>query len=196
MKWGFDFVGPIKPTRRDTWNKYIFVATNYATKWVEVKALRINTIAIIAKKLYECILTTFGCSLTIVTYQGIPFINDAIKYLTYHFLMKNMNSTTYYLQGNGQVESTKKVLRTLSTKLVNENRTNWDEHLSTMLFSYKSAYKVTTWYTPYQLIYGLHPLMPIEYIVPVVGGDERDNTLVKVLINRIIELKKLQETKM
>jgi hypothetical protein len=45
-------------------------------------------------------------------------------------------------------------------------------------------------------MYGLHPLMPIEYIVPVVGGDERDNTLVKVLINRIIELKKLQETKM
>jgi hypothetical protein len=30
------------------------------------------------------------------------------------------------------------------TKLVNENRTNWDEHLSTMLFSYRIAYKVAT----------------------------------------------------
>jgi hypothetical protein len=38
-----------------------------------------------------------------------------------------------------------------------------------MLFSYTIAYKITIGYTPYQLVYGLHPLMPIEYIVPLVG---------------------------
>jgi len=65
-----------------------------------------------------------------------------------------------------------------------------------VLFSYKAAYKLVIWYTPYQLMYGLHPLMPIEYIVPVTSGDERDNTIVKVLISIIIELKKLQEVKM
>jgi len=90
-------------------------------KWVETRALKTNTIVIIAKFLYECILTKFGCPLTIVTNQGVHFIDDAIKYLTYHFLMKHMSCTTYYLQGNGQVESTNKVFRTLSTKLVNEN---------------------------------------------------------------------------
>jgi hypothetical protein len=41
-----------------------------------------------------------------------------------------------------------------------------------MLFSYIISYKVATWYTPYQLVYGLHPLMPTEYIVLVVGGDQ------------------------
>jgi len=72
--------------------------------------------------------------------------------------------------------STDKVFGTLLTKLVNENKTNWDEHLSLMLFSYKIAYKVTTRYTPYQLVYGLHPLMPTKYIVLVASGNERDNT--------------------
>jgi hypothetical protein len=76
-----------------------------------------------------------------------------------------VSSTTYYPQGNGQVEYTNKVLGTLLTKLVSENKTDQDEHLSTMLFSYKTAYKVTTRYTPYQLVYGLHLLMPKEYIV-------------------------------
>jgi hypothetical protein len=37
------------------------------------------------------------------------------------------------------------------------------------------AYKVATRYTPYQLVYRLHPLMPTKYIVPIVSGNERDN---------------------
>jgi transposase InsO family protein len=77
----------------------------------------------------------FGCPLTIVTDQGVHFINDAIKYLTYHFLLKHVSSTTYYPQGNGQVESTNKVIGTLLTKLVSENKTDWDENLFTILFS-------------------------------------------------------------
>jgi len=84
----------------------------------------------------------------------------------------------------------------LLTKLVNENRTNWDEHLSRVLFSYITTYKVTTRYTPYQLVYGLHPLMPTKYIILVTGGNERNSTLVKVLISRNTKFKKLQEIRM
>jgi len=85
IKLGLDFVGLIKPTKRYIGNKYIFVATNYVTKWVEVRALIINITTIIANFLYECIIIRFGCPLIIVTNQGVHFINDAIKYLTDHF---------------------------------------------------------------------------------------------------------------
>jgi hypothetical protein len=58
-------------------------------------------------------------------------------------------------------------------KLVSENRTYWDENLFIVSFPCRLAYTLITRYTPYQLVYGLHPLMPIEYIVLIVGGDER-----------------------
>jgi hypothetical protein len=69
-------VGPIKPVERYIRNKYIIVAIDYATKWVEAKALKTNTTVITEFFLYECILTKFGCPLTIIIDQGVHFIND------------------------------------------------------------------------------------------------------------------------
>ncbi len=37
--------------------------------------------------------------------------------------------------------------------------------------------------------------MPTTYIIPIADGDERNNTPMKVLANRIIKLKKLKEVK-
>ncbi len=122
LKWGLDFIGPVKPTSRLLNNRYILVATDYATKWVEAQALCTNIVAIIAKLLYEYIFARFGCPSIIVTDQGTHFINDAIKYLIDHFILKHTSFTIYYPQGNGQVESTNKAFGTLLTKLVNENR--------------------------------------------------------------------------
>jgi hypothetical protein len=96
MKWGLNFISPIKPTRRLTRNKYILVAIDYATKWVEAKAFRTNIVIVTAKFQYEYILTKFGFPLTIVTNQGIHFINETIKHLTKQFLLKHVSSTIYY----------------------------------------------------------------------------------------------------
>ncbi len=62
-------MGPIKLAKIYMGNKYILVATYYVTKWVEIRVLKTNVIVVITKKLYECILTKFGCPLIIVTDQ-------------------------------------------------------------------------------------------------------------------------------
>jgi hypothetical protein len=101
QKRGLDFIRHVKLASILSSNQYILVATNYATKWVETKALRTNTTIVTTKFLYEHILMRFGCPLTIVTDQGTHFINDVIKYLTNHFILRHTIYIVYYPQGNG-----------------------------------------------------------------------------------------------
>jgi hypothetical protein len=50
---------------------------------------------------------------------------------------------------------------------------------------------VATWYTPYQLIYGLHLLMPTKYVLHVISEDHKDEELTIVLTIKITKLEKL-----
>jgi hypothetical protein len=47
--------------------------------------------------------------------------------------------------------------------------------------------------TPYQLVYGLHPLIPIEYVLLAISGDHKDVEPTRILIARIINLEQFQE---
>ncbi len=73
MKWGLDFIGLIKLTRRLTRNRYILVAIDYATKWVESKVFKTNIVIFTIIFMYEYILTKFGCPSIIVIDQRITF---------------------------------------------------------------------------------------------------------------------------
>jgi len=48
-------------------------------------------------------------------------------------------------------------------------------------------------YTPYQLIYGLHPLMPTKYVILAISRDHKDVELTRVLTTKITKQEKLQE---
>ena len=75
QKWGLDFVGSFTPAATRKGNKYILVAIDYCTKWVEAKALRENTTAVTAKFLYEHIWCRFVCTIELVSDQGSHFLN-------------------------------------------------------------------------------------------------------------------------
>jgi hypothetical protein len=78
QKWRLDFVGPFNPTAAQKGNKYILVATDYCTKWVEAKALRDNMASSTAKFLYEYIWCRYGCPIELVSDQGAHFANDVV----------------------------------------------------------------------------------------------------------------------
>ena len=98
-KWGIDFIGPIFPisARR---KRYIILATDYATKWVEAKATRKNDAETAATFLFEEILMRFGHPLELVSDQGTHFLNDVIADITTKYLIKHRKTTPYNPKAN------------------------------------------------------------------------------------------------
>ena len=113
QKWGLDFVGPFKPLAAQTDNKYILVAIDYCTKWVEAKALRDNMTSSTAKFLYEHLWCCFGCPIELVSDQGGHFINHVIRELTTHYAVVHKKSTLDYPQANDLAESANKTLQNI-----------------------------------------------------------------------------------
>ena len=89
-------------------------------------------------------MTRYGCPVELVTDQGGHFINEVIRELVTQHLIIHKKSTVYYPQANGQAESSNKVLLAILKKLVNENRTDWDEKLYSALWAFRTSYKVAT----------------------------------------------------
>jgi hypothetical protein len=80
VKWGFDFMEPIKPTTKSTGNQYILVATNYTTKWVEAKTLRDNMAQSVIKFIYENVITHYGCLTHLVNHLTLFLLIGELKY--------------------------------------------------------------------------------------------------------------------
>ena len=96
QKYGLDFIGPITPATTRTGNKYILVATDYCTKWVQAKPLQDNTAASTTKFLYEHIWCRFGFPIELISDQGGHFLNTVISGLTQHYTVVHRKSMPYY----------------------------------------------------------------------------------------------------
>ena len=128
-KWGLDFVGPFKPAAVRIGNRYIIVATDYCTEWVEAKPLRDNTTASTTKFLYENKWCRFGYPIELVSDQGTHLITKIIHDLSTYYVVVHKKSTPYY----PQAKSTNKTLQMILKKIINENRTDWDRKLNSAL---------------------------------------------------------------
>jgi hypothetical protein len=93
--------------------------------------------------------------LELINNQGWHFINETIEILIMKFMINHKKATNYYPQGNGQVESTNKVLKGILKKIINSNCIDWDVKLPTALWAYQNSYKTNTKHNLFELVYGI-----------------------------------------
>ena len=160
-RWALDFVGPFNPPSNH--KTYILVCTYYVTKWVEAKALASATEATMANFLFEEIFIRFGVPKEIITHGGKQFTSHMIQRITSKHNIRHRITSPYHPQANGQVESSNKVIKGILTKTVRSHHKDWATRLPEVLWAYRTTWRNTTGFSPYELVYGKTITFPIEF---------------------------------
>ncbi|GJY14847.1 reverse transcriptase domain-containing protein [Tanacetum coccineum] len=156
--WGIDFMGPFPSSRG---NKYILVAVDYLSKWVEAKALPTNDARVVVKFL-KSLFSRFGAPRAIISDRGTHFCNDKFARVMSKYGVTHRLSTPYHPQTSGQVKVTNRGLKRILERTVGENRASWSDKLDDALWAFRTAYKTPIGCTPYKLVYGKACHLPVE----------------------------------
>ncbi len=164
-RWGLDFIGPLRvsKTRRC---RYIVVAMEYLTKWVEARALPDNSTVSTTRFIYEQIITRYWIPLQLTSDRGGRFVNHVIRLLTTEFKICYSLSSPYYPRANRQAKATNKILVSIIYKSCAVKGEDWEEILPSALWAYRIAHKVTTGHTSFQLMFGQEAVVPTEFMIP------------------------------
>ncbi|GJW57005.1 reverse transcriptase domain-containing protein [Tanacetum coccineum] len=155
--WGIDFMGPFPSSRG---NKYILMAVDYLSKWVEAKALPTNDARVVCKFL-KSLFARFGAPRAIISDRGTHFCNDQFAKVMLKYGVTHRLSTAYHPQTSGQVEVSNRGLKRILERTVGENRASWLDKLDDALWAFRTAYKTPIVCTPYKLVYGKACHLPI-----------------------------------
>ena len=93
--WGIDLISQIYPPSSKN-HKFILVATDYFTKWVEAIPLKSVTSKEMIEFVKKHIIYRFGIPQTIMTDQGTMFTSEEFKEFATGMRIKLLNSSSYY----------------------------------------------------------------------------------------------------
>ncbi|RVW83019.1 hypothetical protein CK203_042508 [Vitis vinifera] len=129
---GMDIVGPLPAAPAQ--KKFLLVATDYFSKWVEAEA-----------------------------YASIKD-KDVTKNFCSELNIRNSYSTPRYPQSNGQAEATNKTLINALKKRLEQAKGKWVEELPGVLWAYRTTPERPTGNTPFALAYGMDAVIPTEIV--------------------------------
>ncbi|GJZ94002.1 reverse transcriptase domain-containing protein [Tanacetum coccineum] len=164
MKWDMDIVGPLSegPGRV----KYLIVAIDYFTKWMEVKLLATITGKQVMNFTYDNIVCRFGVPATIITYNGTRIMNDPFKKWVEKLKIQLISTSVYHPQGNGAVErANKSLLGGIKTRL-EKGGSAWAKEVPNVLWAHRTTKKTSNGETPFSLTYGTEAVIPAEIGMP------------------------------
>nr|GEY49861.1 reverse transcriptase domain-containing protein [Tanacetum cinerariifolium] len=160
--------------------KFLIVAMDYFTKWIEAKAVATITGGQVKKFVWDNIVCRFGIPREIISDNGKQFADNSFKdwcdklNITQHF------ASVKHPQSNGLVERANRSLGEGIKARLGEGNKNWVEELPHVLWSHRTMIKSSHDDTPFSLTYGTEAVIPAEIGMPtyrttavdVVNNDE------------------------
>ncbi|XP_070004901.1 uncharacterized protein [Nicotiana sylvestris] len=187
VAWGMDVIGLIEP-KTSNGHRFILVAIDYFTKWVEAITLKSVTKKAVVDFAHSNLISRFGIPATIITDNAANLNSHLIREICEQFKITYRNSTPYRPKANGAVEAANKNIKKILRKMIQSSR-QWHEKFPFALLGYRTIVGTSVRATPYFLVYGTEAVIPAEVEIPslriIVEAEIEDNEWVKTCLEQL-----------
>jgi len=158
-QWGLDVIVEIIP-HSSKQHRYILIAIDYFTKWVEAVPLKMANAENIIEFIDQLIITRFGLLSALMFDNASYFYSNAMTEFSLKRGFKLKYLANYYPQGNGLDESTNKNLIRIIKRTIDQNHKNWHKSLIYALWADQIMQKASINTSPFNLVYGKEVVLP------------------------------------
>ena len=144
----------------------VLVLQDHFSKYVVAYVVKDQTARTAAETLRIGYFGLFGAPAYLVSYQGKAFTGHVITHLCELYGVQKLRTSPYHAQTNGQVEHMNQMIIRMIGKLEEDKKTCWSKHLPELLMAYNATHSAVTGYSPYYLLFGRRPRIPVDYLFP------------------------------
>jgi hypothetical protein len=161
QRWGLDLLGLLPPAQGNL--RYVVVAVEYFSKWIEAKPLATITSVKVQKIFWQNIVCGFDVPKAITVDNGTRFDAEAFKELCDQIGTKIHFASVRHQESNGLVERANGIIMTGMMKLIfNRPRGKWPDELIKVVRSHNTTVSRSTGFTPFKLLFGDEAITPEE----------------------------------
>ncbi|GKA58838.1 reverse transcriptase domain-containing protein [Tanacetum coccineum] len=171
-KWGIDIAGPFPEGPGKV--KFLIVAIDYFTKWIEAKPVATITGNQVKKFVWDNIVCRFGLPGEIVSDNGKQFRDNPFKDWCEKLCIRQCFASVKHPQTNGLVERANRSLGEGIKARLDERSKDWIGELSHVLWAHRTMIKSSNGETPFSLTYGTEAVIPAEIGMPTLRTAEVD----------------------
>ena len=155
-----DFLS-IEPSKGNIEN--VLVITDHFTRYAQAYASKTQTAQATAKLLWENFIRHYGFPEKFLSDQGRNFESELISELCKLAQVEKVHTTPYHPMTNDQCERFNSTLCNMLGTLSERDKLDWKAHLSSMTHAYNCTQHPSTTYSPYFLMFGRQPRLPIDF---------------------------------
>nr|GEV11561.1 hypothetical protein [Tanacetum cinerariifolium] len=142
--------------------KFLIVAIDYFTKWIEAKLVAIITGNQIKKFVWDNIVCRFGLPREIISDNGKQFRDDTLKDWCEKLCICQHFASVKHPQTNCLVKRANHSLGEVIKARLDARSKNWIEELSHVLWAHRTMIKTSNEDIPFSLTYGTEVFIPAE----------------------------------
>ena len=139
----------------------LLIITDHFTRYAQAIVTSSQKALVVAKALWDQFFMRYGLPEKILSDQGRNFESKLIEELCLLTQIKKLRTTPYRPQTNGSCEQFNRTLISMIGTLPKDYKCSWVQHVPTLVHAYNCTRSNATGYSPYYLLYGRTPLLPI-----------------------------------